>query len=86
MQQQATKLAREIWQRAGLKKTPLGTVWDVPAGLKEAIQLPAQHRLLQLPGLRGGQTERRQNSQRIEVRRPRCSEANLTIQTYVKLT
>src|SRR6476661_3149274 len=68
------------------EKTPLGTVWDAPAGLKEAIQLPAQHRSLQLPGLRGGKTERRQNSQRIAVRRPRCSEAKLTIQTYVKLT
>jgi hypothetical protein len=40
------------------KKTPLGAVWDAPAGLKEAIQQPAQHRLPRLPGLRGGKTER----------------------------
>lgn len=29
------------------KKTPLRTVWEVRAELKEALQLPAQHRHLQ---------------------------------------
>jgi hypothetical protein len=44
-------------KNAGRKKTPLGTVWVAPAEFKEAMQLPAQHRQLQLPGLRGGKTE-----------------------------
>jgi hypothetical protein len=40
------------------KKTPLGTVWVVPAEIKEAMQLPAQHRQLQL---RASEEERREN-------------------------
>jgi hypothetical protein len=67
-----------------LKKTPLGAVWDAPAGLKEAIQPPAQHRSLQLPGLRGGKTE--QTARMHETVCLAENEAKLAIETYMNLT
>jgi hypothetical protein len=64
------------------KKTPLGAVWGAPAGFKEAIQPPAQHRRLQLPGLRGGKTE---TAEMPESATP-VYESTLSIQTYMNLT
>jgi hypothetical protein len=68
----------------GFKKNPLGAVWDAPAGLKEAIQLPAQHRSLQLPGLRGGKTE--QTAKLREMERLASGKAKLATETYMNLT
>jgi hypothetical protein len=66
------------------KKNPLGAVWDAPAGLKEAIQLPAQHRSLQLPGLRGGKTE--QTAKLREIEHLASGKAKLATETYMNLT
>jgi hypothetical protein len=75
---------RKLKGREVLKKTPLEAVWDAPAGLKEAIQPPAQHRLLQLPGLRGGKTE--QTARMCETPCLAENEAKLAIEAYMNLT
>src|SRR6185503_12907882 len=74
---------RKLKGGRGLKKTPLGAVWGAPAGLKEAIQPPAQHRWLQLPGLRGGKTEQTSERDRQISQNGRRTLATLP---YMKLT